>query len=599
MTISENLIQYNGAQNANIDYHDGQLRPVVGVHNYQILRANRSHPEQADHYGWTYNHAPMLAHWNGQFFLEYLSNPVSEHVAPGLTFLTVSEDGVNWEKPKVVFPAYLIPSGVYVNLEAPELPENSFAVMHQRMGFYVSPEDRLLVIGFYGICPHYKVHPNDGKGIGRVVREIYRDGSWGPIYFIRYNRHAGWNESNTHFPSYQTSSDSGFIEACEALLADKLVTMQWWEEDRSKDGFYTTSGGKAPSTYRLPDGRLVAVFKSSRASITSDDGKTWSKLYEVPTLIMAGAKIWGQQTADGRYALVYNPSPTGKFRWPLAVVVSEDGLNFDRMAVIHGDVSPMRYSGEYKDYGPQYIRGIEAGNQVPTGNEMWLTYSVNKEDIWVSRVPSPLNVAVDQTVQDTFSDMPLGSYVKGWNIYSCQWARVSIEPEPSTSIRSLRLQDKDPYEYAKAVRVFPESRKVHIECKLLAAQNDTGQLYLEVCDFKGTFPLRLIFDSDGWIKYQLGGQHPMIPYQQNTWYVVSLTIDCIKQSFELIIGDFRKSISFFAPVLSIERLVFRTGAIRKEPNLDSRLDTDDIPGADEQITEANYYLSYVNTSEHE
>jgi hypothetical protein len=61
-------------------YHDGQMRPAVGVQNYQILRANRTHPEWSDGLGWTYNHAPMLAYFNGQFYCQYLTNPTGEHI---------------------------------------------------------------------------------------------------------------------------------------------------------------------------------------------------------------------------------------------------------------------------------------------------------------------------------------------------------------------------------------------------------------------------------------------------------------------------------------------------------------------------------------
>lgn len=530
--------------------------------------------------------------------MEYLSNPVSEHVPPGHTLLTVSEDGVVWEKPQVVFPAIRIPAGVYHNPVAPELPPDSYAVMHQRMGFYEAPNGKLLVLGFYGICPTYRVHPNDGNGIGRVVREIHRDGGWGPIYYLRYNLHAGWNETNTEFPFYKTSPDSAFIEACEALLTDKLVTMQWWEEDRSQDGFYTITGGKASSTYRLSDGKVIAVFKSSKAAVTEDEGQTWSKLHDVPSFIMAGAKVWGQQMADGNYALVYNPTPTGKYRWPLAMVTSDDGLQFDHMAVIHGEVSPMRFSGHYKDYGPQYIRGIEAGNPTPTGSDMWLTYSVNKEDIWVSRVPAPAKLRVDTPVSDTFNDMPTGGYVSGWNIYSCQWAQVSIEPFPSQTNKSLRLHHMDPYDYSKAVRIFPESRKVHIHFKLLSVPSDTGQLQIEVCDYKGTIPLRMIVDHDGWIKVQHGGLHKVTAYKPDTWYEVALGIDTVRQRFELCVEDFRKTFGFFAPVLSVERLVFRTGAFRKEPNIDSPLEFDDACGADDPVKESVFYIQYVETSEH-
>ena len=65
--MARKLIKYTGNEHANIDYHHGQLKKVVGVQSYQVLRANHSHPELSDGYGWTYNHAPMLAYWRDKF----------------------------------------------------------------------------------------------------------------------------------------------------------------------------------------------------------------------------------------------------------------------------------------------------------------------------------------------------------------------------------------------------------------------------------------------------------------------------------------------------------------------------------------------------
>jgi hypothetical protein len=87
-------------------------------------------------------------------------------------------------------------------------------MMHQRMGFYIAPNQRLLVLAFYG----HTEDPFHEGGIGRVVREAYKDGTFGPIYFIRYSSHTKWNETNTSFPFHKTSDDKGFVEACDALL---------------------------------------------------------------------------------------------------------------------------------------------------------------------------------------------------------------------------------------------------------------------------------------------------------------------------------------------------------------------------------------------
>ena len=42
--------------------------------------------------------------------------------------------------------------------------------------------------------------------------------------------------------------------------------------------------------------------------------------------------------------------------------MSDDGVTFDNMLCVHGEVPPRRFNGKYKDFGPQYNRCIEEGN---------------------------------------------------------------------------------------------------------------------------------------------------------------------------------------------------------------------------------------------
>src|SRR4030042_6167607 len=182
----QDSVYYSGKTLSNVDYHHGQLPLAMGVHNIQVMRANREHPEMADGFGWTYNHAPMLAYWNNTFYLEYLSNPVGEHIPPGQTLIVTSKDGYNWSKPLVAFPPFKIPDGT-TKEGVKTVAKDLYACMHQRMGFYVSKKNRLLALAYYGLVLEPGDDPNDGKGIGRIVREIKSDGSFSPIYFIRYN----------------------------------------------------------------------------------------------------------------------------------------------------------------------------------------------------------------------------------------------------------------------------------------------------------------------------------------------------------------------------------------------------------------------------
>jgi hypothetical protein len=579
------------SEGIDLDVHDGRLRPAIGVENIQVMRANRTRPEMADRYGWTYNHAPMLAYWNGKFYLEYLSNPFGEHLPPGQTMVATSSDGRNWDMPKQVFPIYLLrPGPISGN-------ESGMAMMHQRMGFYVAPNGRLLVLAFYGHAPS----PWGATGIGRVVREANRDGSYGPIYFLRYNSLAGRNESNTTtFPLYTHSNDKGFLDACNALLADKLKTMQWQEEDRSTDGFYTVPGRvlEAPSVYHRKDGMAVALWKASWAALSSDEGKSWSTPVRVPSIVTDGAKTWGQRTGDGRYAIVYNPANFGSHRWPLAVATGDDGIVFENMLLINGDVPPRRYFGRAKDFGLQYVRGISEGDGDPPGSDLWVTYSSNKEDIWVSRIPVPIRHKIQGPVEDSFDKLDVGGRIPDWNIHQPRWARTAVVAFPTAGNKSLQLEDRDPYDYAKAVRVFAEATSVRVACKVFARQSDTGRLEIEVLDHAGHRPVRIVFGDNGRVQAADGSSRADAGlYRAGSWYRVEIAVNAVERRYDVSLNGrlVVHQAAFAEPAASVERLSFRTGEFRTEPARQTdRYAGADLSGADDPVTPAIYYVDDVS-----
>ena len=53
---AQDRVHYTGTELSNPTCHDGQLSPVVGVHNIQVMRANREHPAPDNGNGWTYKH---------------------------------------------------------------------------------------------------------------------------------------------------------------------------------------------------------------------------------------------------------------------------------------------------------------------------------------------------------------------------------------------------------------------------------------------------------------------------------------------------------------------------------------------------------------
>ncbi|UQA74983.1 exo-alpha-sialidase [Sphingobacterium siyangense] len=584
VVAQQDTVRYIGKTLSNVDYHHGQLTPAVGTHNIQVFRANREFPELAGGHNFTYNHQPFLAYWNDTYYLQFLSNPIGEHIAEGKTLLLTSKDGRNWSNPTDLFPTYLVPEGFTKPGHTDKAGKNLYAIMHQRMGFYHAKNDKLLTLAYYGVALDAKDDPNDGNGLGRVVREIHKDGSFGPIYFIHFN--ASFDEKTAKYPFYKKSKDKAFVQACDELLGTPLMMQQWVEEsDRNDPLIPLQRPVKAFSFYHLNDGRVVGLWKHALTSMSKDNGKTWQySPLRAPGFVNSNAKIWGQKTSDGRYATVYNPS---EFRWPLAVSTSNDGLNYTDLLLVNGEITTMRYGGNYKSYGPQYVRGIVEGNGVVPDRNMWLTYSMNKEDIWTAVVPVPIKSTVDEAVNDDFAKNA-GQAYNNWNIYSPLWASAKVEG------KALVLRDKDPFDYAKADRVIQSAQKGTIEFTVTPQQNDHGSLQIELVNDSGLAAARIIMDKDGIIKNKAGYRNASLTkYEVGKSYHFVLTFDVNTRSYQVAINGEDKGMKlFFQPVSNVSKVSFRTGDVRRFPNADTETDQDfDVENAGASVKEATYQIT--------
>lgn len=588
--MTQEQVRYTGTELSNPHVHDGQLSPVMGVHNLQVMRANREYPAPDNGNGWTYNHQPMLAYWNGQFYMHYLSDPSDEHVPPSQTFLMTSKNGYDWTPPVTLFPIYRVPDG-YTKPGRTDEAKNLDAIMHQRMGFYVSKDGgKLLAVGSYGVAFDMKDDPNDGNGIGRVVREIRKDGTLGNIYFIYYNH--GFNEKNTAYPYFERSRDKAFVKACKELLANPRMMMQWVEEaDRNDPLIPLNKGYKAYCDYTLPDGRIVALWKHALTSISADKGRTWSEsVQRARGFVNSNAKIWGQRLSDGTYATVYNPS---EFRWPLALSLSADGLEYTTLNLVHGEITPMRYGGNYKSYGPQYVRGIQEGNGTPPDGDMWLTYSVNKEDMWVARVPVPVRLKAQAHAGDDFARFASLAELTDWNLYAPRWAQVSLAD------KWLVLTDKDPFDYARVERKIPASKELKVSFELMAEQHDAGVLQIEFLDENGTSCSRLELTPEGIMRLKGGARYAhLMKYEAGKAYKVEVLLSVADRLAQVFVdGKKVGQRMFYAPVPAVERVVFRTGEPRTFPTVDTPADWfGTLSDAGEQAVPTAYRIANFRTS---
>jgi hypothetical protein len=438
---------------------DAGLPPAVGVHSYQVFRASKAtKPDNGK--GWTYHHHVDMACWKGRLYVGWNSCERDEDVWPSRELYASSTDGKNWTEPAEMFPQSISTC--------------------LRIYFYLATNGRMLIIA--GLRRDTTDTDEDSKG-GLVVRELRADHTLGPVFKLRKPE------------TFEESNDAGFIDACGQLLADNVYLeqqdrgrllgdrrMKWhdpanWPGGKVPGDNEKWVAGKAYSFFRRPDGLLVGVSKMGWVTTSTDDGNTWSQPAVPSTLVTGKAKVWTQQTRDGRFALVYNPSTRQRF--PLIVVTGDDGITFSGMRIVQGELPRQRYPGLHRSVGPQYVRGISTWSGDGSRKDeqaMWLVYSINKEDIWVSRVPLPVKADADGKSAE-------------WNIYSPKWAPVTVAGDVVT------LEDRDPYDYARATRVFSKSREeVTISFEVTAQEMGDGSETLEI-DLLGsptsTRPVRL------------------------------------------------------------------------------------------------------------
>lgn len=580
------LIHVTQPCRADIRFQDGALPHVQGVKSYQVLRCNRGRPEAADGFGWTYNHAPMLAWAFGYFFLEYLSNPVDEHETPGHTLLVRSRDGAHWEKPVVAFPAIRVPTWQYRGPRSEMLRDPHLTCPHQRMGFYHARNGVLLLLSFYGLVHDRRMSaPCDGWGVGRAVRQIRPDGTLAEdIFFLLCNEAAGYTVDNTGvFPSFRDSGDAAFVAACEELLENGAAMRQMYEEQRFDQARFPNPGGEALSFFTVDEGEMLGMYKKGLVSVSRDQGRTWSDPLRQMTLCTASGKVWGQRTSDGRFTLMYNPSPDGQHRWPIAAVVSDDGHHFDGMAAITGDMSPQRYGGRDKNLGPQYMRGIaECNSQSPDG-DVWLTYANNKEDIWVSRIPVPLR-SVGAPCGHLRCEP--GELPADWGVYAPLWAPVTAERD------ALVLRDRDPYDQARVEMGFAPAVSGCIRFTVeIAALGKGGSVTFEVQDDTGRTPIRLVFRSEGMLFVRQGGRtDPWRAFPIGEPIPVELAFDAASARYTVRALGSEKHGDFSAATERLTRFCLMTK--EKIPRLSTLEDCgkwgtreDVLPGAEEPAEE--------------
>lgn len=371
--------------------------PIEGKadYGYPLLRGVKSFPiYHATPLTGTYSHHSQIGHFHDAFFASW-SNQQWDEDSPGQRVLcAISKNGRQWRGPFTCFPSMggmkrSYGWGRVLTAEAWVVAGNAIYVVadvNDRPG-----ECNKISDGFELTRGGKKRDLFDRRvGWGRIARSVSPDGKMGPIFWLVDDP----PNPLRGFPQYPDATDPRFREVAQEInrvLANPLH-MPAWDFLNHTARRIAADGHRLcePSVYKRPDGVLVKLSRdcgpheSHRmyASLSRDGGKTWTPAVrtDIPD---SPSKAVSGTLPNGLNYLIGNQVPLSAHgvRDPLVISLSKDGKIFNwTAAIVHGTPA-RRYAGRSKDLGFQYPSAIVVGNS------MWVIYSIDKEDVAVSRVP--------------------------------------------------------------------------------------------------------------------------------------------------------------------------------------------------------------------
>lgn len=339
----------------------------------------------------TFNHHPYVAHFKGVLFATWDTHARDENASGqhGL-FCRSTDAGKTWAPATVLFP----PLSKNVPADEP-----SQCVRFQTSYGFIAVDDCLYAVTDVAQWQR----PNTKKTkprikIGLLCRAVYGDGRLGKIFWL--SDHAP--DPVPGFPAYPAGTPSRVAKVKAHFQhpahAPQLVfgggahpvsddehgmgepVPAWQLADGTWVRLYRDSGSKRARTLREEE---ASKARRNYAAFSFDQGKTWTQ----PTRTSfpdACARSNAGTLPDGQIYVINNALPlTSKKggRSLLAISLSRDGLTFDRMAVLRFVAPPPRFEGRSKSAGYAYP------HSTVVQDNLWVIYSVNKEDIEIARIP--------------------------------------------------------------------------------------------------------------------------------------------------------------------------------------------------------------------
>jgi hypothetical protein len=357
--------------------NDLGLTPAAGTETVTIFKASAS----SDHY----SNGVVMVGFKGYLYCQWQSSDTNEDSPDTWVAYSRSKDGKTWTAPmKIAGPTstyYCTSGGWWVNGDTLVAYVNVWpASLTPRGGFayYSTSTDGLTWSAIR------QVKMSDGT----VMKGI-----------IEQDPHSLPNGRIVNAAHFQP----GLIAA--PVYSDDQSGVRGWKRATYTNMTYSGDVTREiePSWFWQRDGSAVMIFRDQTSTFrklaakSTDNGKTWSTAV-ITDMPDSRAKQSAGNLPDGTAYMVHNPV-TGKNRYPLAIVLSQDGQVFDRAFVMRkggSDLQAQIYTGTAKTLGYSYPKSLVWNGY------LYAAYSTNKEDVEYTRIPLS---SLGMTTQCVFGTM--------------------------------------------------------------------------------------------------------------------------------------------------------------------------------------------------
>ncbi|MDD4890474.1 MAG: dihydrodipicolinate synthase family protein [Phycisphaerae bacterium] len=359
----------------------GKLPPVHVITPEVLDEGLRRPPAKASHVtlyravedGFGYNHHAAITVFGGRYFAAWSAGRMNEDNPGQIVQFATSGDGVTWSAPQPVMPT---PEG-----------KNRWT----NAGFWARGGELYLLATRCTRARYVEGELVPGRCWEDLATDAFQwqGGAWRHVGLALDGFYA--NESPRLAPG---RSDGAWLwpgvdaqhSAVMAIggrdgIGDwrKVILAPRSDGWKLSEPSWFRTGCRAIRTLMRDDGGSRRLFVSD----SRDGGEHWTS--PLPTdLPDAQSKFHALAVNDGiaqRVALVCNPTADDTRRRLLAVVLSPDGLTFNRAVTLQHDPSARaRLGGMHKAGGFQYPNATVAAGR------LWVVYSANKEDIQLSSV---------------------------------------------------------------------------------------------------------------------------------------------------------------------------------------------------------------------